>query len=288
MNGIWLVFAVLFLLLFIMFVIIISNSIFFNPLPQQVWSPAGIYEFEDLMIGGRIHAWYFHPYPNEATVLFCHGNKGNITHCKSVIDLCLKNHLNLIVFDYRGFGQSPGDPTQKGIKDDGLTVYHYLRDRGVNSDQIIVWGISLGGAVAAYIAWKEPVRCLILMSTFSSIDDIIRDNNRTVLGKIGATLSQAVTDMLDTKELIKEIKAPTLIVHSPNDELIPIRSARRLYNLSGSNYVELLLIDGSHASPRITVEQLEAIMEFCNTSCQYCQRESVEEVLEEIAGPRRW
>src|SRR3990167_6205852 len=286
MNGSWLLLAAIFLLLFITLLIIIANSVLFKPLPQRVWDPTGAYVFDDLMIDDRIHAWYFHPYPDSPTVLFCHGNTGNITHCKFVVDLCLKNHLNILLFDYRGYGRSPGTPSEMGIMEDGLSAYQYLRQAGVSDDNIIVWGISLGGAVAAYIASKESVRCVILMSTFSSIDDIIRDSNRTVLGEIGGTLSQAVTDMLDTKELMPNIKSPTLIVHSIHDNLIPLRSALRLYRRSGSEHVQLLLIDGPHSSPRITTEQLCDIMTFCNTSSQYCQRESVEDVLNDIAGPR--
>jgi len=129
-------------------------------------SPATIY----------INAWWFNNHPGAKTVLFCHGNSGNISHRDYVIEICDKFGLNLFLFDYQGFGRSDGYPSTTKILNDGAAAYNFMRNfLEIPPEQIIVWGESLGGAVATHVASIYPNEHsrLLLMATFSSLDDVI-------------------------------------------------------------------------------------------------------------------
>lgn len=230
-----------------------------------------------------IHAWYYDDFPGKKTVLFCHGNSGNITHRSYIINACRKLKLNLLVFDYRGYGKSSLTPTKERIRQDGETAYLFLRQHCEPND-IVIWGESLGGHVATWVASKYECRSLILLSTFSSIDDVfIYQHELNLLSKPLRLVAPLVTDILDTKKYIKDVKAPIMIFHSPDDEIIPCQCARDLYmNISHENK-QLVWISGLHASPNITDQQLSKLLMFADIPLQkYKNNFKVQEMLDEI------
>lgn len=216
---------------------------------------------EDIYID-HIHAWYFNNFKNRPIILFCHGNTGNISHRDYIINLAHINELNLLLFDYSGYGKSAGWPSTQKIKDDGLMVYDWLVNSHQPSD-IIIWGESLGGAVAAYVAYKRECRCLLLMATFSSINDIAKIKDGIYNRMVSKFLS-SMTDTLPTKKIIKEIKCPILIVHSINDTFIPYACAVKNFERITSENKKFITIDGDHSSPMITLKDFSEILEFCN------------------------
>jgi len=243
----------------------IFNQTIFYPLPDHIWDPCQPHR--SLMINNKISAWYFNNYPDNKTVLFCHGNAGNISHRDYVIELCDRYHLNLLIYDYQGFGRSIGVPSQNQICQDGESVYHYLTEEiHLNPDDIIIWGESLGGAVAAYIASRNPCYRLILMSTFSSLDDIVWDQDSGILCRSLMYLLSKMSDMLSTKHRICNINVPIVILHSTEDDLIPFSNSVTLYNAIPHSQKLLIPIKGGHSTPHIQSDQLVKLFQFCNLS----------------------
>lgn len=208
-----------------------------------------------------INLWHFNNHSNKAkTVLFCHGNTGNISHRSYIIDLCHHFKLNLVLFDYRGYGSSIGMLNQKTICEDGVHAYHYLLNY-CSPDQIIIWGESLGGSVASYIASKHPCSHLILMCTFSSLDDILIYSG--IITRPIANLLSLLFDMLPSKNRIIDVKTPTVIIHSHEDELIPFECANVMYRRIGHSNKVLIPVKGQHASPLIDLSQILTLFDFC-------------------------
>lgn len=243
------------------------NGTLFYPIKDHVWEPT--IPHDKLLIEDRISAWHFSNYPDKKTVLFCHGNYGNISYKDYVVEMCDRSQLNLLLFDYRGYGLSRGIPSQHGLYSDGECVYKYLT-KTHSPDQIIIWGESLGGAVATHIASKHPCSTLILMSTFSSLDDVLRDSTYGFVPTLLAKSLGFLTDVMPSKVKIKEVKCPIVILHSPDDELIPFSNGIRLFESIPHNCKLFIEIKGAHGSPDISEDEIKQMFTFCCLDTSRC------------------
>lgn len=288
-NTVSLILAIIFFLLIILSTIWwFQYKILFFPVQKLKWYPNFPFEQNILDITGKsvfkgvtndpltpnftnsypntIHLWYFNFSGNtqNTTVLFCHGNNGNISYRSYIIDICKYLSLNVILFDYRGYGKSNGIPTQDTICQDGLAVYTYL-SQFCPPENIIIWGESLGGAVAVDIASKRVCSHLICMCTFSSLDDIITNKNHPRwLTLPTSTLIKYLCNTLPNSKRIQNVKCPTVVMHSKNDEIIPYSCAKRLFDSISHVNKLFLKISGTHSSPDISLLQFFSMLRFCN------------------------
>jgi fermentation-respiration switch protein FrsA (DUF1100 family) len=185
-------------------------------------------EFEDVSLttpdGVRLHAWYI-PSPGARPVLlFFHGNAGNISHRGDSVAIFHRLALNVLIVDYRGYGRSEGAPSERGLYRDAEAAWRYLTEgRGVDPAEIVVFGRSLGAAVAARLAATHPPGLLILESAFSSARD--------VASAVLPLLSRLVIlrYRFDTERQVARVACPVLVLHSPDDEMIPFRLGERVY-----------------------------------------------------------
>ncbi len=190
--------------------------------------------------GMTIAGWWVPAVRSRGTVLYCHGNGGNISSCLDSIRTASRLGLDMFLFDYRGYGNSTGSPTEQGTYRDAEAAWDYLVGvRGIDPGRIIVWGRSLGGPVAARVAADHQPGVLIIESTFISVPEILRERYswvpRWVVGDYA----------YDTRGSLGRVRAPVLVIHSPDDEIVPFRHGRVLYeSIQGSRaFVE---IRGSH------------------------------------------
>jgi uncharacterized protein len=174
--------------------------------------------------GRRLHGWYFPPPQNGPVILFCHGNAGNISHRLENVAGLLRMGLGVFIFDYRGYGRSEGKPSEKGVYADGLAAYDRLiHKEGVSPEAIVAFGRSMGGAVALEIAIHRRVRAVILESTFTSLRDMARNMS---LFSLIAPLLPAHYDNLGK---IEQVRAPVLIFHGTEDEIVPFSMGKDLF-----------------------------------------------------------
>ncbi len=123
--------------------------------------------------GVKLSGWFVPSENASGVILFCHGNAGNISHRLESIQIFHRLGLDIFIFDYRGYGQSEGRPTEIGTYIDAEAAWRYLvEERQVSPNKIAVVGHSLGGAVAAWLASGHTPGALILESTFTSVPDI--------------------------------------------------------------------------------------------------------------------
>lgn len=170
----------------------------------------------------QLHAWFL-PRDGRYTMLFCHGNAGNISTRLEKLELLCSLGCSVFIFDYRGYGRSDGVPSERGMYLDTQAAYDYLvNELKVPPQQILIYGESLGGAAAVELARKSVNAGLILEGVFSRA----RDMARALYPFLPPIL---FTVKLDSLSKIKEVGAPLLFIHSPDDTLVPIALARKLY-----------------------------------------------------------
>lgn len=205
-------------------------SMVFFPAATLAQTPAewGL-AYEDVALetkdGVRLHGWYIPHNGSEQTLLFFHGNAGNISHRGDSVKIFHRLGLNIFIFDYRGYGKSQGRPDEDGLSEDAKAAWRYLVDEhhGLDQKDIILFGRSLGGAVAAKLAAEVQPGGLILESTFSSAKD--------VAAAVLPILSRLIFLRYDfaTETYIKQVTSPVLVLHSPDDEIIPFRLGQKVF-----------------------------------------------------------
>jgi fermentation-respiration switch protein FrsA (DUF1100 family) len=193
--------------------------------------------------GVKLNGWFFPTAGNSARGAFvfltCHGNAGNISHRLELCRALLSTGSNVLVFDYRGYGNSQGRPSEEGTYLDAQAAYHWLQQRGFGGDQIIAFGESLGGAVAAELALRQDLAGLILENTFTSIPDIGAELFPWLPVRRWSRIKY------DTCCKLPHIQIPVLIMHSRTDELIGFSHCEK--NLAAARDPKLFWeLNGSH------------------------------------------
>ena len=174
--------------------------------------------------GQALSAWYIPSDPQARTVLFCHGNAGNISHRLDTLMMFNELGLNCLIVDYRGYGQSTGKPTEKGTFVDIKTGWDWLiENKGASPERIILFGRSLGGSVAANVAKDVGPGALVLESTFTSYDDMA-SNLYPFLPVRWFTKYN-----YNTLAAVKAVHCPVLVIHSPDDEIVPYKFGQQLF-----------------------------------------------------------
>jgi len=228
-----------------------QSRLLYHPLREIECTPERVglsYEQVTLRTPDGLHlaAWYVPAAEARGTVLFCHGNAGNMSHRVGTIEILNRLRMNVLLFDYRGYGASEGSPSEAGTYRDAETAWrHLVEQRGVAPGDLIIHGRSLGGAVAAQVARKHPPRALILESTFTSVPDVARGMFPWLPVRLLARLRY------DTLERIARIRCPKLIIHSRDDDLIPFEHGQRLFE-AAPDPKTFLEIHGRHADGFLT------------------------------------
>ena len=221
------------------------SQVIYHPTRELQGSPANIgLAFERVSFqtsdGVSLSAWWIPAQSPRGVLLFCHGNAGNISHRLDSIRIFNRLGLSLFIFDYRGFGESGGSPTEEGLYRDAEAAWQYLlRRKEANPENLIVFGRSLGGAVAAWLSRTHRPRALILESAFISIPEAARDRLPGFLADL------FVPDQYPTLRNLTAAQCPVLIIHSRDDEIVPFRHATALY-AAAPNPKDFLEIRGSH------------------------------------------
>jgi len=176
--------------------------------------------------GTALHGWFLPVEGARHTVLVCHGNAGNISHR---LDRALLMHAKLktdvFLFDYRGYGLSEGTPDEQGTYRDARAALRYLiTERGIDRANLIVFGESLGAAVALQLALEEPVRALVLEAPFTSIGDMARSVPPFL------PLGRLLRTRYDNLAKVSGLRVPLLVLHGDRDTTVPFAQGQRLFD----------------------------------------------------------
>jgi uncharacterized protein len=229
----------------LLLVYFLQDRLLYFPFKDMEITPAVIgLPFEEVTIttsdSEKITAWWIPAQHERGVLLFCHGNAGNISHRLDSIDIFNRLGLSVLIFDYRGYGTSTGRPSEEGTYRDGEAAWRYLVDvQKKKPDKIILFGESLGGAVAAELAVRHEAGGLIILSSFTSIAELAGKLYPFLPVKLLSKFRYATIDK------IPAITCPKLIIHSPDDEIIPFFMGRALYE-KAAQPKQFLQIQGGH------------------------------------------
>jgi fermentation-respiration switch protein FrsA (DUF1100 family) len=201
-------------------------------------------EYESVSIttsdGVTIHGWFVPAQQGRGTILFFHGNAGNISHRLDSLKIFHDLGLSTLIIDYRGYGSSSGSLSEQGTYFDAEAAWLYLTEsRKIPAQEIVVFGRSLGAAVGAYIAAKQNPAALILESAFTSVPDMAARLYPIFPVRLLSRFQY------NTEKSLLSVSSPVLIIHSPDDEIIPYKNGQILYN-SARQPKYFLEIQGGH------------------------------------------
>lgn len=207
----------------------------------------------------RLHGWWIPHEQARGAVLVCHGNAGNIGDRIFMAEFFHALQLNVFLFDYRGFGKSKGIASERGTYRDARAAYELIRARYQHIDQapVLVYGRSLGGAIALQLALDKPVRGLIIESSFTSVVDM----SKLVLPWLPARY--LVSQRYNSIGKIPELKVPLLMAHSREDGMIPFEQGQRLFE-AAPDPKEFYMLSGGHndAGWETSAEYRSALIDF--------------------------
>lgn len=219
-----------------------SRMIFF-PQAQLRANPSQYkLEFEDVTFTSgteMVHGWFLEGRPGQPVVLYCHGNAGNISDRLPEIRAIHEEGLSVLAFDYAGYGWSTGKPSETQMYVDAAAAFSWLLKRGFPAARIIVFGESLGGAVAAQLASVTKPLLVVLEGTFPSLPEVASLHYSWV--PVGLLLKYR----FDTRAHLSRVRCPVVVLHSRQDEIIPFELARQLCLGRGSS-CRFIEVTGTH------------------------------------------
>jgi uncharacterized protein len=193
--------------------------------------------------GLTLNGWFFAaagPWPRLTVIVF-NGNAGNRSHRVPLVAALHRHGLQVLLLDYRGYGDNPGTPSQTGLAMDSRAARAYLANRpDVDPSRLVYFGESLGTAVAVDLAVEYPPAALVLRSPFTSMSDVGQYHYpflpvRLLLRDRFATIGQ-----------IQRIQAPVLVIAGGRDRIVPTESSRRVYDAATGPKTFLLVPDADH------------------------------------------
>lgn len=219
--------------------------------------------------GSRLHGWFFDTPGARKTILFSHGNTGNLSGRQNYLLLLIESGASVFIYDYRGYGRSEGEPTIRGICEDGVVAFDYLvKTRGLRHQDVVLYGESLGTAVSCEIGAERKCGGIILQSGFSSLQKIGNDT---------MPFTKIYPRMLFPKPLLNSADRmaarngyPLLVIHGNKDQVVPFAHAEELFERASEPKRFVQLPDCAHSdiwcnSPEMYVEAVrEFVCELCD------------------------
>lgn len=200
------------------------KSTLFSP-DKELWATPGdagiLYEdvYFKTIDGLKLNGWLMNHGRNQPTLLFCHGNAGNISNRITQLRLLHRIGLNVFIFDYRGYGHSEGEVSEEGIYQDASAAYLYLKSReDLDPGKIFPFGESMGGAVAINLTWRYHPPLVIVQSVPTRMEALFKGRRASLF-----------RGMFDSLSKIAHLKSPLLMIHGDNDEIVPYRLGRQLF-----------------------------------------------------------
>jgi fermentation-respiration switch protein FrsA (DUF1100 family) len=235
------------LILMLMLYLLQGRMLFLSNIPGRVLtaSPEDIgLHFEDVSLSTPdnevLHGWYVPSIDSRGVVLFFHGNAGNISHRLDSVEIFHELKLDVLIFDYRGYGQSTGKASEQGTYIDAQTAWDFLvNKRGIAPEKIVIFGRSLGGAVASWLTVRTTPAAVILESCFTSVPDMADHLYPFLPARAFTRLNYPV------QENVKLASSPLLVVHSQQDEIIPFDMGQAVF-AAAPEPKEMLMISGDH------------------------------------------
>jgi len=210
--------------------------------PDQIASNAG--DMQQITLhtedGLELFAWYKAAKNNLKTIVYFHGNAGHIGHRVPLIRPYLDAGYGVLLVEYRGYGSNPGIPSEQGLYEDARAAMNYLLTHQVKPNQIVLFGESLGTAVAIQMATEFPIAILVLRSPYTSLSDVAAYHYKFL------PVRWLLKDRYESINLISQVHAPLLVIHGLQDKIIPVQFVTPLLNAANTPKQRVFLEKARH------------------------------------------
>ena len=205
--------------------------------------------------GVRLHAWHAVAPDGSPTLVWSHGNAGNIAGRAPVLHALAARGLGVLAYDYRGYGKSGGRPSEAGVYRDVEAAYDSLAHPGA---RLVAFGESLGGAVSIHLATVRPCAAVVVVSTFTTMRDVARSHYG-----LGGLLAGSG---FDSVRRVRGVHVPLLVAHGDDDEVVPYALGEALFAAAGEPKRFLHLPGAHHNDVFERTALLDAIADFARAA----------------------
>ena len=226
-----------FLLILIYFVITVvvyffQRKLLYHPFSPQITGKGLIHNFETINFktsdNFELKGWFHLKNSNKKTILFLHGNAGNLDNRIDKLNFLGNMDINFLIISWRGYSGNPGNPSETGLYKDALGGIEWLNKKGISNDRIILYGESLGTAIATEVAQNENFAGIILEAPFTSMVDMGQKIYPIFPVKF------LLKDKYESKNKIKNIKSPILVLHGRKDKIVPFYMGEKIFEMANS------------------------------------------------------
>ena len=226
-----------FLLILIYFVITVvvyffQRKLLYHPFSPQITGKGLIHNFETINFktsdNFELKGWFHLKNSNKKTILFLHGNAGNLDNRIDKLNFLGNMDINFLIISWRGYSGNPGNPSETGLYKDALGGIEWLNKKGISNDRIILYGESLGTAITAEVAQNENFAGIILEAPFTSMVDMGQKIYPIFPVKF------LLKDKYESKNKIKNIKSPNLVLHGRKDKIVPFYMGEKIFEMANS------------------------------------------------------
>ena len=226
-----------FLLILIYFVITVvvyffQRKLLYHPFSPQITGKGLIHNFETINFktsdNFELKGWFHLKNSNKKTILFLHGNAGNLDNRIDKLNFLGNMDINFLIISWRGYSGNPGNPSETGLYKDALGGIEWLNKKGISNDRIILYGESLGTAITTEVAQNENFAGIILEAPFTSMVDMGQKIYPIFPVKF------LLKDKCESKNKIKNIKSPILVLHGRKDKIVPFYMGEKIFEMANS------------------------------------------------------
>ena len=226
-----------FLLILIYFVITVvvyffQRKLLYHPFSPQITGKGLIHNFETINFktsdNFELKGWFHLKNSNKKTILFLHGNAGNLDNRIDKLNFLGNMDINFLIISWRGYSGNPGNPSETGLYKDALGGIEWLNKKGISNDRIILYGESLGTAITTEVAQNENFAGIILEAPFTSMVDMGQKIYPIFPVKF------LLKDKYESKNKIKNIKSPILVLHGRKDKIVPFYMGEKIFEMANS------------------------------------------------------
>ena len=226
-----------FLLILIYFVITVvvyffQRKLLYHPFSPQITGKGLIHNFETINFktsdNFELKGWFHLKNSNKKTILFLHGNAGNLDNRIDKLNFLGNMDINFLIISWRGYSGNPGKPSEAGLYKDALGSIEWLNKKGISNDRIILYGESLGTAITTEVAQNENFAGIILEAPFTSMVDMGQKIYPIFPVKF------LLKDKYESKNKIKNIKSPILVLHGRKDKIVPFYMGEKIFEMANS------------------------------------------------------
>ena len=235
MNNIYIKSFFLLILIYVVITVIVyfyQRKLLYHPFSPQITGEGLIHNFETINFKTSdnfvLKGWFHLKNSNKKTILFLHGNAGNLDNRIDKLNSLGSMEINFLIIAWRGYSGNLGSPSEVGLYKDALGAIKWLNEKGISNDQIVLYGESLGTAIATEVGQNKNFAGIILEAPFTSMVDMGQ--------KIYPIFPVRflLKDKYESKNKIKNLKSPILVLHGRKDKIVPFYMGEKIFEMANN------------------------------------------------------